>query len=113
MEDKTARGLNKRALTAVVSLISGTGLPFSGLAIHLFKSDSSHGALHLSTVTHEVLGMVFAASTTWHIILNRKTLINHVWGSSQQVHVNREVLWATVLVGAILLVALSHTLFAY
>ena len=38
MEKKPKKGLNKRALVALVALISGISLPFTGLATHLLDS---------------------------------------------------------------------------
>ncbi len=114
MEKKTAKGSGKRALTALISLISGAGLPFTGVAVHMLKSDPTHGALHSCTVAHEILGVMFTVSTIWHVILNRKALVNHIRRSpGQVVRISREAVWAVVLVGALLLIGLSHTLFAH
>jgi hypothetical protein len=114
MQKKTGQPTGKRALTALVSLISGAGLPFTGLAVHMLKSDSAAGTLHACTVAHEILGLVFTVSTVWHVILNRKALARHIRHCPGRAsRMSREVVWAVVLVGAMLLAGLSHTLFAH
>lgn len=114
MEKKPRKKLNRQALMALIALISGIGLPFTGLAVHLLQSDSPQGPRHSWMVAHEALGIVFTVSTIRHVILNRKGLMNHIRRSAGQViHVSREVLWACALVGMMLLMALSHTLFAH
>ena len=94
-----------------MALISGIGLPFSGLAVHLVHSSFLNGPRHFWMVAHEVLGIVFTVSAFWHIILNRKALANHIRGSAKRAAgVSREAFWAAALVGIMLLGALGHTL---
>jgi hypothetical protein len=114
MEKKSEKRLNKRALVALVALISGIGLPFTGLPNHLLHSSSLHGPRHFWTVAHEVLGIIFTVSAIWHVILNRKALANHLRGSAGRVaSVSREAFWAAALVVIMLFVAAAHTLLAH
>jgi hypothetical protein len=114
MDKKPDKKLNKRALVALTALISGIGLPFTGLAVHLLRSNSPHGAGHAWMSTHEALGIIFSVSTIWHIILNRKGLVSHIRHCAGHVaHVSKEFLWATALVGMMLLMALSHSFLAH
>src|SRR5512136_1350458 len=114
MEEKAKKTLNKRALAAMVALISGVGLPFTGLGNHLLHSSSLHGPRHFWIVTHEVLGIIFTVSAIWHIILNRKALANHLRGSAGRVAcVSKEAFWAAALVVIMLFVAVSHTLLGH
>ena len=114
METKSEKRLNKRALVALVALISGIGLPFTGLGNHVLHSSSLHGLRHFWIVTHEVLGIIFTVSAIWHIILNRKALANHLRGSAGRVAcVSREAFWAAALVVIMLFVAVAHTLLAH
>ncbi len=111
MEKKSEKRLNKRALVALVALISGIGLPFTGLGNHLLHSSSLHGPRHIWIVTHEVLGIIFMVSAIWHIILNRKALVNHIRGSLGRVAgMSREAFWAAAFVGIILFMSVGHTL---
>ncbi len=113
MEKKARKTLAKRALAAMVALISGIGLPFTGLCNHLLHSSSLHGTRHFWIVTHEVLGIIFMVSAIWHIILNRKALVNHIRGSMGGVAgVSREACWAAALVGTMLFVSVAHILIA-
>jgi hypothetical protein len=101
---------NKRALTALIALISGISLPFTGLAIHLFHSGSPEGPRHFWIAAHEALGIIFTISTLWHIFLNRKALYNHLRGAAGQLAgVSRETLCAIALVAVILFVAAGHS----
>ncbi len=114
MEKKTGKRAGKRAIIALVSLISGAGLPFTGLAVHMLKSDSTNGAHHSFIVMHELLGLMFTVSTIWHVILNRQALVGHIWRSSGRAgRVSREAVWAVALVSAMLLMGLSHTFFGH
>jgi hypothetical protein len=114
MEKKAEKRLNKRALAAMVALISGIGLPFTGLGNHLLHSSSLHGPRHFWIVTHEVLGILFMVSAIWHILLNRKALVSYIRGSVGRVSgVSREAFWAAALVGIMLFVSVGHLLLAH
>lgn len=108
---RSDKKLNKRALVALIALISGIGLPFTGLANHLLQSSSLHGSRHSWMAAHDVLGIIFTISAIWHIILNRKGLTNHIRGlAGQATSMSSEVFWAAALVGIMLFVAVGHTL---
>ncbi len=114
MEKKAHKKMNKRALVALIALISGIGLPFTGLAVHLLHSNSLHGARHAWMSTHEALGIIFSISVIWHVILNRKGLVNHIRHSAgNPAHASKEFFWASALVGMMLLMALSHSFLAH
>ncbi len=101
---------NKRALAAMISLISGLSLPFTGLAIHLFHSGSPGGPRHFWIAAHEALGIIFTLSTLLHIILNRKALLNHLRGAAgRMAGLSRETLIAVALVAVILFMAAGHS----
>jgi hypothetical protein len=104
------RKFNKRALAAMISLISCLSLPFTGLAIHLFHSGSPGGPRHFWIAAHEALGIIFTLSALWHIILNRKALYNHLRGAAgQMAGLSRETLCAIALVTIILFAAAGHS----
>jgi hypothetical protein len=99
---------------ALIALISGIGLPFTGLATHLLHSSSPfNGPRHFWIVAHEALGIIFMVSAIWHIILNRKGLANHIRSSAGQAGISREAIWAAALVGIMLFTAVGHTLLAH
>jgi hypothetical protein len=114
MEKKAEKRLNKRALAAMVALISGMGLPFTGLGNHLLHSSSLHGPRHFWIVTHEVLGILFMVSAIWHVLLNHKALVRYIRDSVGRVSgVSREAFWAAALVGIMLFVSVGHLLLAH
>jgi hypothetical protein len=112
VETDSRKGLNRRALAALVALISGISLPFTGLALHLLHSGSPEGPRHFWVFAHEALGIIFTASAIWHIHLNRKMLATHLRGPSGRVAgISREAFWAVLAVGIVFSVAVGHTLF--
>ena len=99
---------------ALVALISGISLPFTGLATHLLDSSPLNDSRHFWIVAHEELGIIFMVSAIWHSILNRKELANHIRSSAgQAASISREAIWAAVLVGITLFTAIGHTLLAH
>jgi hypothetical protein len=114
MEERSRKRLNKRALVALIVLVSGIGLPFTGLGNHLLHSSSLHGPRHYWIVTHEVFGIIFMVAAIWHILLNRKALASHIRGSVGRVAgVSREAWWAAALVGIMLSVSVGHILLVH
>ncbi len=108
------RKFNKRALVSLISLISGLSLPFTGLAVHVLHFASPNDRGHFWAVSHTALGIVFTISTLWHIILNRKTLINHFRGTAGRfAGLSRETLCAVALVAVILIAAAGHSFLAH
>lgn len=98
----------------LIALISGIGLPFTGLATHLLHSSPLNGPRHFWIVAHEALGIIFMVSAIWHTFLNRKGLANHIRSSAgQAVGISRETIWAAALVGIMLFTAVGHTLLAH
>lgn len=113
-EKTNKKEFNKRAFTALISLISGISLPFTGLAMHVFHSSSLSGPRHFFIVAHEALGIIFTVSTVWHIFLNRKVLVNHLRGAAGRfAGVSREALLAVALVAVILFAAAGHSLIGH
>lgn len=99
---------------ALIALISSVGLLFTGWAIHLLHSNYLSDAFHRWMVTHGVLGIIFTVSSIWHVILNRKGLLNHIrYSEGKIVQMRKEVSWAIALVGIMLTLVLIHTFFEY
>lgn len=110
----TDKKFDKRALAALVALISGFALPFTGLAVHLLHDSSLEGPRLFWVAAHEALGIAFTAATVWHIALNRKALARHISGTGWRIAgLGREAVCAAALVGMVLFAAVGHIWMAH
>jgi hypothetical protein len=109
----TKKALNQRAFVALVVLLAGVTLPLTGLANHLYQLAPITGSRHRWMAVHDSAGLLFVVFAVWHVVLNRRAIWNHVRGLAAQASLaSRELLWATVLVSAVLALAVGHTLHA-
>ena len=88
MEKRSRKKINKRALAALVALISGIGLPFTGLVSHL-AGHQLQSTRPFWMAAHIILGTIFTICVIWHIGFNSKGMANHIRGL-----VGRPRLWA-------------------
>ncbi len=104
-----SKSFNSRAFVAIAAAIAGVGLPLTGLFNHLYQMDFMTVRRHAWMSAHNSLGIVFVVFTTWHVILNRRALLNYVRGAATRWRLmNREVLWAAGLVTFAVLLAVGH-----
>jgi hypothetical protein len=100
---------NTRAFVALISAISGAGLPFTGLAIHLLQKDPVPLERHIWTAAHSILGIIFMVFAIWHVILNRRVFLKHAQGLANRAPaISREAVLAITLVGVLLFLAVGH-----
>jgi hypothetical protein len=103
---------NYRAFVAVAALVSGFGLPITGIANHVYAFDPMSMARHAWMTAHNMLGFLFVIFSVWHVALNRRSLWNHLKSSVEQVRaVSREAVIAGVLVTGLTLLFVSHAFF--
>jgi hypothetical protein len=109
----TSKPFNQRAFVALVAAVAGLGLPLTGLFTHLLGTEAISPRRHFWMAAHNGLGILFATFVVWHLVLNRRALLAHIRGvSGPSRSVRREILWATAVVAAVLLVAAGHTFHA-
>ena len=109
MRDTMKKSFNKRAFVALTAASAGLGLPITGLANHMFQMDLIGFRRHAWMVAHTSLGVLFLAFVIWHMILNRRTLLQYVRGFYAHLPgVSREAFWAVGLVAAVLFIAVGH-----
>ena len=109
--EKMKRSFNLRAFVTLMAACTGLGLPFSGLANHLLQHAFFSVARHTFMAVHNVLGLLFCVFTIWHILLNRRALAGYMRrGMDQARGWKREMIYAGVLTGAALLLAVGHGL---
>ena len=111
MTEPTKKPFNSRAFVAVAAAVAGLGLPLTGFANHLLQMDIMTPRRHAWMSAHNSLGVIFVAFTAWHVILNRRVLVNYIRGAtSHWRNINREALWAAGLVAFVVVVAVGHTI---
>ena len=111
MNNTTKKSFNKRAFVTLTATSAGLGLPITGLANHLFQMEPMGFTRHAWMAAHTGLGILCSIFVIWHIIFNYRAFFNYVGRlGSQRPGLNREVFWAVVLVGAVLVIAVGHAL---
>jgi hypothetical protein len=84
-------------------------LPITGLADHLFGDSSAPDTAVGWSIAHVALGSLFVAFATWHAVLNRRALLNHLRGGAAGAPVrSAEAVAALVLVGGVLALSVTH-----
>jgi hypothetical protein len=98
---------------ALVIAFSGLGLPVTGIANHVYGFDSLTVARHAWMSAHNVLGLLFAVFSIWHVVLNRRPLMRHIQGVAARIPtVSREALLAAALVALCLFLLVGHAFHA-
>ena len=107
------RKLNSRAFVALMMGLSGLGLPVTGIVNHAYGFSPPSSARHAWMSAHNALGVLFVAFSIWHIVLNRRALLNHVRSAASQIPaIRRELLVAAAVVTVTLLLSVGHALHA-
>ena len=107
--DRPARKFNTRAFVALMIAFSGLGLPVTGIANHIYGFLPLSVARHAWMSAHNILGLLFVVFSIWHIVLNRRTLRNHIKGVVARIPlVSREGILAVVSVAVLLLLFVGH-----
>jgi hypothetical protein len=110
---KTGKRLNPRALTAMMMVFSGLGLPVTGVVNHAYGFVPLSVARHAWMSAHNALGVLFAVFSIWHIALNRRAVWNHLRRTASGIPaVSREAMLAAGVVAITLLVFVGHAFHA-
>jgi hypothetical protein len=105
----TGRNFNKRAFVALMIAFTGVCLPVSGLLNHLHQFEPLTTARHAWMAAHNAMGILFAVSVTWHLVLNRRMLGVHLRSAAAKVpRVSREAMLAGAIVALVLALAVGH-----
>ena len=101
---------NWRGFVILTAIVTGLGLPITGLANHLHQMEPIVSfSRHAWMSAHTILGVLFMVSTVSHAILNRRRLLNYVRGPAARPGLGREAVGAIVFVAVMLFVVVSHT----
>jgi hypothetical protein len=110
MKNAERKLFNLRGFVILTATVTGLGLPITGLANHLHQMDPIISFWrHAWMSAHNILGVLFMASTVLHAIFNRRILLNYVRGHAARPGIGREAVGAIVFVAAMLFVVVGHT----
>jgi hypothetical protein len=95
------------------------GLPIFGISLHFLSLATyySQGALfpltHAVMAAHNVLGITFLVSASWHVISNRRALVRYIQSKQARYPMfSKELGTAAVLVTVLVVLALGHAFIA-
>jgi len=109
MESK--KQFNRRAFVALMSAISGLGLPITGLMNHIYGMEFLTVRRHVWMSAHNSLAIIFTITATWHVILNRQALLRHIKAAKSGIMgVSREMAYASAIIAVVLLIMVGHAL---
>ncbi len=106
---ETKNKFNKRAFFSIGMLISGIGLPLSGLMNHYMGFDPLTTERHFWMSVHDVSGILFVVFAVLHIILNRRTIKTYIHTLKGR-FINKEAFAALIIVIFITALISSHAL---
>lgn len=107
----TTKGFSARAFTAILMAISCALLPISGFYNHVYAFSPMTAERHGWMFGHNVLGILFIGSASWHIVLNRRLLGKYLKGIGTGLPtVSREAVAACAIVGLLALLSVRHGL---
>ncbi len=102
------RSFNYRAFVALIVAITGCALPLTAMLGHGHHSASSHALIG----AHGALGLLFVIFAIWHVVLNRRALLNYTRTLTGRLPVvSREALAAVAVVAGSLSLWLGHAFF--
>ena len=104
---ETRKKFNTRAFISTGMFISFIGLPFSGIKNHILGFEGLTIQRHLWMSVHNVLGFFFLVFSVWHIILNRKPLMNSIKKVSDII-ISKEAIYAVSLILFFLTLFILH-----
>ncbi len=78
--EKAMKKFNTSAFVVLMIVFSGIGLPITGIANHFYGFSPLTVARHAWMSAHNTLGLLFILFTIWHILLNRRALLNQIRG---------------------------------
>jgi hypothetical protein len=110
MKNTERKSFNRRGFVILTAIVTGLGLPITGLANHLHQMEPIVSfSRHAWMSAHTILGILFMVATVSHAIFNRRILLNYVRGPAAP-EIGREAVGAIILVAVMLFVAVGHAL---
>ncbi|MEW5957386.1 MAG: DUF4405 domain-containing protein [Chloroflexota bacterium] len=111
--DRNARKFNTRAFVTLMIAFSSLGLPVTGIANHVYGFSPLTTTRHAWMSAHNALGLLFVVFLTWHVVLNRRALWNHIKGVTPRLPlVSRETMLAGTVMVFMLMLFVGHAFIA-
>lgn len=108
MQDgRVTRPFNTRRFVAFVTGLAALILPVTGTATHVHLAPTL--GRHAWMAAHNSAGSVFVLFLVWHLVLNRRALVNHV----RAIGAAREAFWALLIVIVTTAAAAGHAFLAH
>jgi len=76
--ESTAPKFRIRTFVAISCALCGLALPLTVLGDYLYAFAPLTAGRHAWMTAHNAFGQMFIAFVTWHIILNRRAMCNHL-----------------------------------
>jgi hypothetical protein len=109
MPSPTGEPFNHRAFVSMMIAAAGIGLPITGIANHLLQFEPMTVQRHAWMAAHNSLGFLFVIFALWHVLLNRRALLNHARGlAARATAVSREAVYAVAVIVLTTAVAAGH-----
>ncbi|MCX5856113.1 MAG: DUF4405 domain-containing protein [Deltaproteobacteria bacterium] len=111
--EKTMKKFNIRAFVALMIAFSALGLPITGIANHVYGFSDLTVTRHAWMSAHNILGLLFIIFSIWHIVLNRRALLNYIRGAAARIpFLSREAALAGAVVTLALFIFVGHAFHA-
>jgi hypothetical protein len=103
MSDVVKKPFNKRALVDIALAICALGLPVSAILMESTQREPGFNSVHHMWVEmHGGFGLLFMVFAVWHVILNRRALMNYLKGAGSTSSISREAIVAVLIVAALM-----------
>jgi hypothetical protein len=107
---ESQKRFNRRAFITLTAVISGLGLPVTGLMNHIYGMEPLTLRRHAWMSAHNSLAIVFTVAAVWHVVFNRKALFRYIRVAASDIpRFSRETIYAAAIVTIMLLIAVGHT----
>jgi len=111
MMDTKKRPFNHRAFVAIMTGLTGLSLPISGWVLHAYSDHRIVAGRHAWFTMHVFWGILFLILAVWHIVLNRRPLLNYFKsGAADSLSLSREACWSVTITAALLIIMMLHSL---
>jgi hypothetical protein len=109
MTQQRQRSFDYRAFWSLLLAVSGIGLPWSGVELHVAGHGGWTRATHGWMAVHWVFVLLFLVGVAGHLVLNRRALVRYFRGAVPRgLPFSREALTALAITAGLVLLAIGH-----
>ena len=107
MDISKIKKFNKRTFISIAMLVSGLGLPLSGIMNHVYQYEPLTQSRHFWMSIHNMSGLLFTIFCVLHIILNWRSMLNHL-NKVRGYFITKEAIFAIGLVMLLVFLVTLH-----